>query len=211
MVGGGHDTNSEAGGRGIRRIVHRVVLVSSCALFVIFLAIAIVGWTVVGEFEPTLMGYSLYVGLNPSRNPLLGKEPTGLPPPGSPTPLPCGVYIERECFSVMVMWADSAPTQNYIRHFGVRWFYCQVWGIAGTGRDFVISIWLWLPPILFAIYPAIFFVRRVRRRRRMQQLNVYCDACGYNLSGNVSGVCPECGVAIPEAALARIGIEERAT
>lgn len=24
----------------------------------------------------------------------------------------------------------------------------------------------------------------------------YCEACGYNLRGNVSGVCPECGVAI---------------
>lgn len=24
-----------------------------------------------------------------------------------------------------------------------------------------------------------------------------CQSCGYNLTGNVSGVCPECGVAIP--------------
>ncbi len=25
-----------------------------------------------------------------------------------------------------------------------------------------------------------------------------CQACGYNLTGNVSGICPECGTAIPE-------------
>jgi len=26
-----------------------------------------------------------------------------------------------------------------------------------------------------------------------------CDACGYNLAANVSGVCPECGTPIPDA------------
>jgi predicted RNA-binding Zn-ribbon protein involved in translation (DUF1610 family) len=33
--------------------------------------------------------------------------------------------------------------------------------------------------------------RRYRRRRRGE-----CLDCGYNLTGNVSGVCPECGTAI---------------
>jgi hypothetical protein len=28
-----------------------------------------------------------------------------------------------------------------------------------------------------------------------------CVACGYNLTGNVSGVCPECGTSIPSSAL----------
>ena len=32
------------------------------------------------------------------------------------------------------------------------------------------------------------------RRRRARGL---CIACGYNLSGNASGRCPECGAAIP--------------
>ena len=42
-------------------------------------------------------------------------------------------------------------------------------------------------PILLVGWPA---ARRWRRRRRGQ-----CEACGYNLTGNVSGVCPECGQA----------------
>lgn len=45
---------------------------------------------------------------------------------------------------------------------------------------------------LFASYPTIAFVRgplrRWRRRRRGR-----CVKCGYDLTGNVSGVCPECG------------------
>ncbi len=31
-------------------------------------------------------------------------------------------------------------------------------------------------------------IRRLRRRRHN-----LCVTCGYNLTGNVSGVCPECG------------------
>jgi hypothetical protein len=54
---------------------------------------------------------------------------------------------------------------------------------------------LWLPFIVFAIYPALALVRgplrRWRRRRRGMCLN-----CGYNLTGNVSGMCPECGEAV---------------
>ena len=51
---------------------------------------------------------------------------------------------------------------------------------------------LWMPFVLFAAYPAIAFirgpVRRWRRRRKGR-----CLKCGYDLTGNVSGVCPECG------------------
>jgi hypothetical protein len=35
-----------------------------------------------------------------------------------------------------------------------------------------------------------------RRRRLRWRLAGRCDCCGYNLTGNVSGVCPECGVAV---------------
>ena len=37
--------------------------------------------------------------------------------------------------------------------------------------------------------PRIFRRRRVRRRRAAG----LCAACGYSLTANVSGVCPECG------------------
>jgi hypothetical protein len=37
--------------------------------------------------------------------------------------------------------------------------------------------------------------RRVVNRRRRNKL---CLTCGYDLTGNVSGVCPECGTAVEE-------------
>lgn len=55
---------------------------------------------------------------------------------------------------------------------------------------------LYAPFFVFAAYPAIAFirgpVRRYRRRRRGR-----CLKCGYDLTGNVSGVCPECGKRTP--------------
>ncbi len=37
------------------------------------------------------------------------------------------------------------------------------------------------------------FVESWRQRRRMLH---FCEYCGYDLSGNISGVCPECGTRI---------------
>jgi len=45
------------------------------------------------------------------------------------------------------------------------------------------------------VYPTVAFLLgpfRRRQRRRQGQ----CPKCGYNLMGNVSGACPECGKAI---------------
>lgn len=51
------------------------------------------------------------------------------------------------------------------------------------------SIPLWLPFLAFAI-PTAFF-----RRFALRQPAGHCQRCGYDLTGNVSGRCPECGVA----------------
>jgi hypothetical protein len=66
--------------------------------------------------------------------------------------------------------------------------------------EVVVRFPLWLPVILFAFLPIRAFIRgpiarrRLRRRRDLGQ----CIGCGYDLTGNVSGVCPECGAAIPK-------------
>jgi hypothetical protein len=60
-----------------------------------------------------------------------------------------------------------------------------------------IDVPIWCPCALFAAYPAIAFIRGpVRRYRRRKRC--CCLKCGYNLTGNVSGVCPECGAAVRE-------------
>jgi hypothetical protein len=47
---------------------------------------------------------------------------------------------------------------------------------------------LWAPSLLFATL-AIFLFRRDRERPGPG----HCRSCGYNLTGNLSGICPECG------------------
>ena len=51
---------------------------------------------------------------------------------------------------------------------------------------------LWTPIIMFAAYPSIAFIRGPLRRWRRGRRGL-CLKCGYNLEGNVSGVCSECG------------------
>jgi hypothetical protein len=57
------------------------------------------------------------------------------------------------------------------------------------------SLRLWPLPALFTMYLGIvYFCRAYRRIRRRREGR--CLSCGYDLTGNVSGVCPECGTAI---------------
>ena len=48
---------------------------------------------------------------------------------------------------------------------------------------------------LAVVLPAIQLPLKLRdiRRRRRRRLSGVCVGCGYDLTGNVSGVCPECG------------------
>ena len=50
---------------------------------------------------------------------------------------------------------------------------------------------LWLPALLLAI-PTAFLFYRDRRRPGPG----HCQKCAYDLTGNVSGTCPECGKAV---------------
>jgi hypothetical protein len=70
------------------------------------------------------------------------------------------------------------------RAFGDDAFW---WGIGYT-----LVVPLWIPFILFAFYPAIVAVRMMRAIRAGERPHA-CRRCGYDLTGNVTGVCPECG------------------
>jgi len=58
-----------------------------------------------------------------------------------------------------------------------------------------ICIPLWSPFILFATYPTISFIRGPLRRYRRRRKGL-CIQCGYNLRGNTTGICSECGMEI---------------
>jgi len=49
---------------------------------------------------------------------------------------------------------------------------------------------LWIPFLIVAIPTGVLW----RRDRRIPQ--GHCQECGYSLTGNTSGVCPECGTAV---------------
>jgi hypothetical protein len=51
--------------------------------------------------------------------------------------------------------------------------------------------------IVLVAYPAWAFLRGPRRRWRRRRSSL-CVECGYNLTGNVSGVCPECSTKIEQ-------------
>ena len=61
-------------------------------------------------------------------------------------------------------------------------FYTPVW-------HFSLHVW-WVFLVLIT-YPTIAFIRGVRQWRR--RTKGWCIPCGYDLTGNESGVCPECG------------------
>jgi hypothetical protein len=70
-------------------------------------------------------------------------------------------------------------------------------------RTVLLPYWMLLVGVLGA--PAIWSVnaltRRVRRRRRSRR--GCCERCAYDLTGNASGVCPECGTPVAKAGLER--------
>jgi hypothetical protein len=55
----------------------------------------------------------------------------------------------------------------------------------------------WLLTFVFAALPSVWIVRLGRRLRRLRAAGC-CGTCGYNLTGNTSGTCPECGTAVPQ-------------
>ncbi len=64
------------------------------------------------------------------------------------------------------------------------------WGLSA----YVSPRCLWVIACLLAAYPAVTFIRGPLRRRHRRKRGL-CAGCGYDLTGNVSGVCPECGCA----------------
>lgn len=63
-------------------------------------------------------------------------------------------------------------------------------------RQRMLFVPFWFIAVLFAC-PSAYWLR-LRRRRRWRQRQGRCYHCGYDLQGNASGVCPECGRRVSE-------------
>jgi hypothetical protein len=77
---------------------------------------------------------------------------------------------------------------------GIHWF-------KETSREHTtnnLQLPLWHSSVLLALYPTIAFIRSSIRRWRRRGHGL-CVKCSYDLTGNESGVCPECGTRIDSA------------
>ncbi len=66
--------------------------------------------------------------------------------------------------------------------------------VAQPERHRYIELPLWFPFVLFSAYPIVRFMRFLRGDVRTEK--GLCHECGYDLTGNVTGVCSECGTRI---------------
>jgi predicted amidophosphoribosyltransferase len=62
-------------------------------------------------------------------------------------------------------------------------------------RSYSVSVPLWFLCLALGAYPTVAFVRGPLRRRRRRKRGL-CVNCAYDLTGNVSGICPECGARV---------------
>ena len=97
--------------------------------------------------------------------------------------------IARSRVGTIVKWADSWG----VTVFGnpqpsSYWPYRrpEIWYTLGGSKVFTLP--LWIPLAIVAIPTAILWYRDRRPPPGR------CQECGYDLTGNLSGVCPECGM-----------------
>lgn len=102
----------------------------------------------------------------------------------------------------MICRTDGNSTEIFDISSHEGWLHAReqsdVWHSPGGMRmhyELWLSIPIWLLTINLGFLPALasflWAVKTLRRARR-RFLN-HCQRCGYNLTGNTSGTCPECG------------------
>ena len=92
---------------------------------------------------------------------------------------------------VGIAWFEPHDPQRANQGFGTFWqpgYDLEWWGEYDfPDGGFYIAVPLWIPLMVLAIPTAILWYRDRRPKPG------HCQRCGYDLTGNVSGVCSECG------------------
>ena len=73
------------------------------------------------------------------------------------------------------------------------WFRLGLW----LAHPHVSASYLDISMPILVLLAAVGIVGLVLQRRYRKLMSKHCSLCGYDLTGNVSGVCPECGEAVP--------------
>jgi hypothetical protein len=90
-----------------------------------------------------------------------------------------------------IMRGDAEPTRRHIRRIPDDWGVRPTWWPGYLSEPNVRSAWvpLWMPLALTSAATAFAWRRHLRPRPGL------CPHCGYDLTGNSTGTCPECGTA----------------
>jgi hypothetical protein len=94
-------------------------------------------------------------------------------------------YLEDSQFAAYTIYWPLTVPHRQLTSLSCRGFI-GAFGVVDIG-------WLWFviaPAALIAVSAAA--IRCLTRRHKVG----FCSRCGYDLTGNVSGVCPECGTAV---------------
>jgi len=92
----------------------------------------------------------------------------------------CLVHVPRRVLR-------APETRWWVQRNGWAMWWRPVWFLRQTA-SYLVVLPLWIPFLLIAAPTALLWW--MDRRRIPPHC---CQECGYNLTGNVSGVCPECG------------------
>lgn len=104
------------------------------------------------------------------------------------------IWANGGLLNVSLRWSET-HRPNRTR----KWQFCGLFYsdsihrlLIESQRQIVVELPFWMMFLLFLAYPCLAFIRgpmrRYGRKRRGR-----CSQCGYDLTGNTSGRCPECG------------------
>ena len=110
--------------------------------------------------------------------------PLGSPPPIGNSAL--GTTYREQRFAPGISITDDSMSMPLPTGAATRQFVSRT-----------VAVRCWAAALMLAVLPIVWIIRRLRQRPKVG----CCPACGYNLTGNTSGVCPECGT--PTAAGAK--------
>jgi predicted RNA-binding Zn-ribbon protein involved in translation (DUF1610 family) len=189
--------------RTIERIRRRCFTVAAAVPFVLFIAaaglwmrtyIAADAYGHVGQVQTARGGgishWILQTTIGEVQLLVLGE----LPPPQSslrPTTKPLSNVVVRVSNVARILqgWRHQPPFRRRPELNGWHGFEWKFSPPDPYRSGMSLLLPCWALAAMFSVLPAVWAIRHLRRSR----LPGLCATCGYNLTGNTSGVCPECG------------------
>jgi len=122
-----------------------------------------------------------------------------------------GAIIGIGCTCVLpIIWYTHAPGLGWLKSLAIIpsvpgllvAVFCRTFGVDGLVRGRELAFWLVHSTSTAGLWGGVgwligWAIDGIRRRRAPPDA---CRKCGYNLTGNVSGICPECGTPISAGA-----------